>query len=115
MRSWRTSANIEAGVVVSRSSPGIALFNCRCTQRAERHTAIFKVSFRDWRIFQDIFRIIRHEASQFYFFLIDTFQDGSGSEKFERAAQRETFLRPVINTFPAASVQSGDPDSAAQS
>jgi hypothetical protein len=73
------------------------------------------MSLGDRGIFQDVFGVIGYEPVQLLLLLIDAFQDSSGCEKFERATHREAFLRSVVKTFAATSIQGGDTYSAAQS
>ena len=151
------SEEIAAGVVVSRSSPGMALFNSgsirsrrvtrsprartkfvtpagppiafrrrlpgciialfdrRFAQRAQDHPALVEMFLCHRRIFQDVFRAVGHEPFQFFLFLIDALQHGRGREKFERAAHRESLLRPIIEMFVVAGIDRGHTDSAADS
>src|SRR5262249_61297842 len=67
------------------------------------------------RIFQDVLRVITHEALQFLLFAIDALQHRSGGEEFERAAHRKSLLRPIIDMFAATCIQRGDTDSTAKS
>jgi hypothetical protein len=107
------SEEIAAGVVVSRSSPGMALFNSgsirsrrvtrsprartkfvrpagppiafrrrlpavlslcsirRFAQRPQGHPTLFEMFLCHRRIFQDVFRVVRHESLKSFLFLID--------------------------------------------
>ena len=73
------------------------------------------MNLRHRGVFQNILRVVRHEPIQFLLLFIDTFQHRSGSEKFERAAHRKTFLGPTIEMLAASCIQRGNPDSTASS
>src|SRR5882757_9698764 len=68
-----------------------------------------------WRIFQDILPPVWQEPFQRLLFLIDSLQDRSCGEEFERAAHRESFLCPIIEMFVVAGIERGHTDSAADS
>src|SRR5206468_7346300 len=89
----------------------VTLFDRRRTQGAKRHAAVLEMGFRDGRIFQDVFCVVTYELVQLVLFFIHALQDRRCREEFKRAAHRETFLRSVIETFTAASVQTSHPAS----
>src|SRR6266481_7000877 len=56
---------------------------------------------------------MQYDPLQIFFSFVYSLQDRRCSEKFKRAAHRETFFRSIIETFAGASVQRSHTDSSA--